>query len=105
MKLPEGYGLDRTDPDVRTLVGPDGQVVARFVAGAPDEEVERAASEHQRRGASLLEPILSRLINRVTSPQVSSTAATGGTLTYVSLIAAAGAAREPFEAIKGVSAT
>lgn len=45
MKLPEGYRLEY-DPDVWTLIGPGGGVVARFVSGAPDEEIERAAREH-----------------------------------------------------------
>lgn len=47
MNLPEGYRVDR-DPDVWSLYGPGGEVVARFVAGAPDEEIERAAQDHER---------------------------------------------------------
>lgn len=47
MKLPEGYRVER-DPDVWTLYGPGGEVVARFVAGAPDTEIERAVREHER---------------------------------------------------------
>lgn len=40
--------MDRLDPDVWTLYGPGGGVVARFVSGAPDSEVEQAARDHQR---------------------------------------------------------
>lgn len=47
VKLPDGYRVDR-DPDVWTLYSPDGEIVARFVAGAPDEEIERAARDHER---------------------------------------------------------
>lgn len=47
MNLPVGYRLER-DPDVWTLIGPSGEVVARFVVGAPDEEIERAAREHEQ---------------------------------------------------------
>lgn len=47
VNLPEGYKLER-DPDVWTLYGPGGEIVARFVAGAPDEEIERAAEAHAR---------------------------------------------------------
>lgn len=48
MNLPEGYTLER-DPDVWTLYEPGGGIVTRFVVGAPDEEIERAALEHERR--------------------------------------------------------
>lgn len=48
MKLPEGYTLDRKDPDIWWLHGPDGEAVAAFVAGAPDEEIEDAARRHKR---------------------------------------------------------
>ena len=44
MNLPEGYTLER-DPDVWTLYEPNGGIVTRFVVGAPDEEIERAALE------------------------------------------------------------
>lgn len=47
-KLPGGYRLDRTDPDLWTLIGPEGQIVARFIAGAADPgEIERAARQHR----------------------------------------------------------
>lgn len=47
-KLPGGYRLDRTNPDLWLLIGPEGQIVARFIAGAADlEEVERAARQHR----------------------------------------------------------
>lgn len=42
LRLPPGHRIER-DPDVWTLYSPDGSVVARFVAGVPDEEVEREA--------------------------------------------------------------
>lgn len=47
MKLPEGYRVEY-DPDIWTLCGPGGEVVAQFVSGAPDSEVEQAARKHQR---------------------------------------------------------
>lgn len=54
MNLPDGYRVER-DPDVWTLIGPGEprerepeEVVARFAAGAPDEEIERAALAHER---------------------------------------------------------
>jgi len=31
-RLPPGYSLDRTDPEVLVLLCPDGMVVARFSA-------------------------------------------------------------------------
>lgn len=51
MNLPEGYRLER-EPDVWTLYGPGGEVVARFIAGVADEEIERVAQEdhEERRG-------------------------------------------------------
>ncbi len=52
MNLPPGSTIDR-DPDVWTLYAPDGSVVARFVAGAPDEEIEREAwRDHAERSDS-----------------------------------------------------
>lgn len=49
MKLPEGYRVERTEPDVWTLYGPGGEVVARFIAGnVADEEIEKEAYRHQR---------------------------------------------------------
>lgn len=50
MNLPEGYRVEY-DPDVWTLHGPGGEVVARFVAGVLDEEIEQAAREHEERRA------------------------------------------------------
>lgn len=42
--LPEGYYLDRRDPDVLTLRRPDGSVVALFAAdGASEAEIREAA--------------------------------------------------------------
>lgn len=51
MNLPSGYRVER-DPDVLTLLAPGGEVVARFVVGAPDEEIEKAAREHEERSDS-----------------------------------------------------
>jgi hypothetical protein len=48
-RLPPGYALDRSDPDVLVLLCPDGEAVARFSArGATAEAVEREASAHHR---------------------------------------------------------
>ena len=45
-RLPPGYSLDRSDPDVSVLRGPHG-AVARFGArGAAAEAVEREARTH-----------------------------------------------------------
>jgi hypothetical protein len=46
-RLPPGYRLDRSDPDVLVLRGPHGTVVARFSAqGATTEAIEREARTH-----------------------------------------------------------
>jgi hypothetical protein len=48
-RLPPGYGLDRSDPDVALLRGPHGAAVARFSArGAAAEAIEREARTHHR---------------------------------------------------------
>ena len=48
MNVPQGYRLER-DPDTWTLIGPSGEVVARFVAGASDEDIEQVARQHMER--------------------------------------------------------
>ncbi len=46
-RLPPGYSLDRTDPDVLILRCPHGTTVARFSArGATSEAIEREARTH-----------------------------------------------------------
>ena len=46
-RLPPGYALDRSDPDVLVLLCPHGTVVARFSArGATLEAIEREARTH-----------------------------------------------------------
>jgi len=48
-RLPSGYRLDRSDPDVLVLVCPQGTAVARFSAwGATAEAIEREARMHYR---------------------------------------------------------
>jgi hypothetical protein len=48
-RLPPGYTLDRSDPDVLVLRCPHGTVVARFSAqGAKAEAIEREAREDHR---------------------------------------------------------
>jgi len=48
-RLPPGYVLDRSDPDVLVLLCPQGTVVARFSArGAAAEAIEREARTHYR---------------------------------------------------------
>ena len=48
-RLPPGYGLDRSDPDVLVLRGPHGAAVARFSAwGATAEAIEQEARMHYR---------------------------------------------------------
>jgi hypothetical protein len=48
-RLPPGYVLDRSDPDVLVLRGPHGAAVARFSArGATAEAIERQARTHYR---------------------------------------------------------
>ena len=48
-RLPPGYVLDRSDPDVLILRCPHGTAVARFSArGATAEATEREARAHHR---------------------------------------------------------
>jgi hypothetical protein len=48
-RLPPGYGLERSDPDVLVLLCPHGTTVARFSArGAKAEAIEREARMHYR---------------------------------------------------------
>jgi hypothetical protein len=48
-RLPPGYRLDRSDPDVWTLRRPEGWVVAYFSAqGATKEAIEEAAWNNYR---------------------------------------------------------
>jgi len=48
-RLPPGYSLDRSDPDVWVLLCPQGATVARFSAqGAKAEAIEREARAHHR---------------------------------------------------------
>jgi hypothetical protein len=48
-RLPSGYSLDRSDPDVLVLLCPDGTAVARFSAwGATAEAIEQEARRHYR---------------------------------------------------------
>ena len=48
-RLPPGYSLDHSDPDVLVLRCPHGKVVARFSArGAAAEAIEREARTHYR---------------------------------------------------------
>jgi hypothetical protein len=49
VRLPPGYSLDRSDPDVLVLRCPHGTAVARFSAwGATAEAIEREARTHYR---------------------------------------------------------
>ena len=49
VRLPPGYRLERSDPDVLVLLCPHGTVVARFSArGATAEAIEREARTHYR---------------------------------------------------------
>jgi hypothetical protein len=49
VRLPPGYSLDRSDPDVLVLRCPHGKAVARFSArGATAEAIEREARTHYR---------------------------------------------------------
>ena len=52
LRLPSGYWLDRSDPDVWTLRRPEGWVVAHFSArGAAKEAIEQVAWEdHEDKG-------------------------------------------------------
>ena len=48
-RLPPGYVLDRSDPDVLVLLCPQGATVARFSAqGVTAEAIEREARMHYR---------------------------------------------------------
>jgi hypothetical protein len=48
-RLPPGYSLDLSDPDVLVLRCPDGTAIARFSAqGATAEAIEREARRHYR---------------------------------------------------------
>jgi hypothetical protein len=49
LRLPPGYSLERSDPDVLVLRCPRGTAVARFSArGATTEAIEREARTHYR---------------------------------------------------------
>ena len=49
LRLPPGYSLDRSDPDVLVLLCPQGTAVARFSAqGATAEAIEQDARTHYR---------------------------------------------------------
>jgi hypothetical protein len=48
-RLPSGYSLDHSDPDVLVLRSPQREVIARFSAwGATAEAIEREARMHYR---------------------------------------------------------
>ena len=48
-RLPPGYSLDRSDPDVWVLLCPQGAAVARFSAqGATAEAIEQEARKDYR---------------------------------------------------------
>ena len=48
-RLPTGYSLDRSDPDVLVLLCPQREVIARFsTQGAAAEAIEREARMHYR---------------------------------------------------------
>ena len=49
VRLPPGYSLDHSDPDVLVLRSPDRAAVARFSAwGATAEAIEQEARTHYR---------------------------------------------------------
>jgi hypothetical protein len=49
VRLPPGYRVDRSDPDVLVLLCPHGKAVARFSAqGATAEAIEQEARTHYR---------------------------------------------------------
>jgi hypothetical protein len=51
LRLPPGYRLDRSDPDVWALRRPEGWVVAYFSAqGAAKEAIEKTAWEDHEGG-------------------------------------------------------
>jgi CheY-like chemotaxis protein len=48
-RLPSGYWLDRSDPDVSILLSPSGSVISRFSGrGAQQQSIEREAWEDYR---------------------------------------------------------
>ena len=48
-RLPPGYSLDHSDPDVLVLRCPNGTTIARFsTQGAAAESIEREARTHYR---------------------------------------------------------
>jgi len=48
-RLPPGYSLDHSDPEVLILLCPQGTVIARFsTRGATSEAIEREARNHHR---------------------------------------------------------
>jgi hypothetical protein len=48
-RLPPGYSLERSDPDVLVLRCPNGTTIARFSAqGATAEAIEQEARTHYR---------------------------------------------------------
>ena len=52
-RLPSGYSLDRSDPDVLVLRCPHGKAVARFSAwGATPKAIEQEARMHYRERTS-----------------------------------------------------
>jgi hypothetical protein len=49
VRLPPGYSLERSDPDVLVLLCPHGKALARFSArGATAEAIEQEARKHYR---------------------------------------------------------
>jgi hypothetical protein len=49
LRLPPGYSLDHSDPDVLVLLCPQGELVARFSArGVKAEAIEREAKMHYK---------------------------------------------------------
>ena len=49
LRLPPGYRVDRSDPEVLVLRSPDGAAVAHFSArGATTEAIEQEARTHFR---------------------------------------------------------
>ena len=49
VRLPPGYRVDHSDPDVLVLRSPDGAALARFsTRGATAEAIEHEAREHYR---------------------------------------------------------
>jgi hypothetical protein len=49
LRLPPGYRVDRSDPDVLVLRCPNGKALARFSAqGATAEAIEQEARTHYR---------------------------------------------------------